>query len=566
MMIKQCRMIGVVTLIILLCLSVNYNTKSLAQIDESKSISDSNETCVSLPIGKVIGCVDEAGERISAQSFDLLDDETFVIGDTINHQILIVKNNEVEKSIPIPEHIGIGSILVKDNCIYVLDNLRNLEDEKILYKLSLDGRISEEIAIPLNEMTALYVKSKNGAVLDKIYRHIEYIRTNKDNDIVFVYSNGEGYKLNKNSVFIKENETHIKCLDDKNVLNQSNKTELDTNNIIPYEIDIDGKTLKTKAYNEITGCEIIKNDDKETYILCYEAMKNGNVDYILKKFNMAGEEDGYIKIDNKDYYRINDKFKVTDKGEIYIASTTASFFEIKKVELNKGYINEIPKITKEILKDDFDKTSATEKFPVSTNVTLHHVYREDISGYALDYINHDWYFKLDNKNGPTGTLIGTLPSWISALTSDQWVTGIPYCWGGCMTLDYYDSKIEDSWQAGNVNTSGYYKSGTAGVDCSGFVWNCYEYDVRPDNGYAKIEDAFSELESTSDLEYMDVCRVPGHYVLYRYTEPSNPDKFYTYESTKAVKGGICASHRRYFSDGYDPYRYDGPIEYRNPEE
>jgi len=56
--------------------------------------------------------------------------------------------------------------------------------------------------------------------------------------------------------------------------------------------------------------------------------------------------------------------------------------------------------------------------------------------------------------------------------------------------------------AGNVNCKGNYKTGTAGLDCAGFVSACAElgarystYDIKEDHSYSIDK---------SDLQYMDI--------------------------------------------------------------
>ncbi|MBR4588631.1 MAG: S-layer homology domain-containing protein [Lachnospiraceae bacterium] len=103
-----------------------------------------------------------------------------------------------------------------------------------------------------------------------------------------------------------------------------------------------------------------------------------------------------------------------------------------------------------------------------------------------------WTLSAANRAG--GYAI-TIPDWIKAVPSlPAIVTGVPYCWGGCMTTLDYITKINAGFQAGNVDiyTTYSYVYGTAGVDCSGLASKVYNLSTYANTtafynaGYTKI--------------------------------------------------------------------------------
>ena len=126
-------------------------------------------------------------------------------------------------------------------------------------------------------------------------------------------------------------------------------------------------------------------------------------------------------------------------------------------------------------------------YNVSADTVQTPITRTQAEQRALNMINLTWTYSKDiNGNiGSTNANSVTQPNQYSNLTTAQ-VTGIPYDWGGQDGLD--SNSIGTPWTnfldaiskgafAGNVNTTAgnSYVTGTAGIDCSGFVQACFQY-------------------------------------------------------------------------------------------
>lgn len=198
---------------------------------------------------------------------------------------------------------------------------------------------------------------------------------------------------------------------------------------------------------------------------------------------------------------------------------------------------------------------------------------------ALNMINIKWTYSSD-KNGtmdPKYTDLVTSPKQFNNVTTAEF-TGIPYDWGGQDSLDSFS--IDSPWanfldaidkgaHAGNVNTeAGYgYISGTAGIDCSGFVqatFNIKDYKLSTSTLFNKY---FTEI-NLNDLKHMDILDKPcDHVVIFdKWGTLNGVYGAFTYESTTDdIYGGIQGTKKYFISmdeinKGYIPGRYVNIIE------
>ena len=83
---------------------------------------------------------------------------------------------------------------------------------------------------------------------------------------------------------------------------------------------------------------------------------------------------------------------------------------------------------------------------------------------AWTYVRHAWYCSTRNFATRNGS---QRPRYITSANRNY--TAVPYCWGGFDTTWSYNSAMSAGHSAGDINCTGTKRSGTAGVDCSGFV-------------------------------------------------------------------------------------------------
>ncbi|WDC83208.1 hypothetical protein PL321_10385 [Caloramator sp. mosi_1] len=105
------------------------------------------------------------------------------------------------------------------------------------------------------------------------------------------------------------------------------------------------------------------------------------------------------------------------------------------------------------------------------------------------------------------------------LKDGELVSGIPYCWGGYISLDMsnqpqiknFKDALDKGLVAGNINTNGGYKPLTAGLDCSGFVGAVYKLPIKVST--QMLDDYFHPIKF-EDLKPMDIINHKNTTFLY----------------------------------------------------
>lgn len=176
--------------------------------------------------------------------------------------------------------------------------------------------------------------------------------------------------------------------------------------------------------------------------------------------------------------------------------------------------------------------------------------RETVLDSAAAYAIHEW----------TSTEANTEASCTSGYTSDYSPgthVGLPYDWGGYVTLSEFDAQIAAGYAAGSHSSDGILECST-GVDCSGYlskIWGAGHYTTS----------SFSDI--TEDIAWDDIERADGindpgsHCLLFTHLSEGGWPVFYE-ASGSGEKVRINSSGGWSYVSGYQPIRYedidDGP--------
>jgi hypothetical protein len=109
------------------------------------------------------------------------------------------------------------------------------------------------------------------------------------------------------------------------------------------------------------------------------------------------------------------------------------------------------------------QVNPVEKLPLRT--------RAEMIATAKTFSEHKWTCSRSNLNAPCAKKVYH-PRW----TPGQQVQGIPYRWGGADSPGLFDRKLSQGLGAGSHSFDGVL-SCTTGVDCSGFVAQCWGLDA-----------------------------------------------------------------------------------------
>jgi uncharacterized protein YraI len=187
-------------------------------------------------------------------------------------------------------------------------------------------------------------------------------------------------------------------------------------------------------------------------------------------------------------------------------------------------------------------------------------------------INLKWNYSAA-KNGRTNSKVIMQPMQFQGVTSGKF-TGIPYNWGGNDSLDsktdyapwsnFLDA-INKGAYAGNVNTDyNYgYATGTAGIDCSGFIQSSFNIKSDTKLSTSTMFNRYFKKISVGELKHMDIVNKSAWHVAIfdRWGTLNGVNGAFTYEATPERKFGGIEGTKKYFMtldelrSGYVPGRY-----------
>ena len=211
------------------------------------------------------------------------------------------------------------------------------------------------------------------------------------------------------------------------------------------------------------------------------------------------------------------------------------------------------------------------KISPELKIKISSISRTEAYNRGMDIINYIWDYDF-SKNGSEREDSIELPSYLKEKKSKK-VSGIPYCWGGYISIDIsnqpdvknFGDAIVKGYTAGNVKSSGKYQYFTAGLDCSGFVSAVYNLPVKCST--QTFYQYFTKI-SMKDLKPMDIINCEKNHVLIFLGKSSDGNGIITmeesatreksvigYRSYDEIKKGIKGSP--YMAMRYKGIREDG---------
>jgi hypothetical protein len=165
---------------------------------------------------------------------------------------------------------------------------------------------------------------------------------------------------------------------------------------------------------------------------------------------------------------------------------------------------------------------------------VHQMSRTEAYTRGMEIINYVWDYNF-HRNGARNRADIELPFYLQNTQSKK-TSGIPYSWGGYISLDISNQKdvqnfeeaIAKGYTTGNVNSSGGYVDFTAGLDCSGFVSAVYNLPEKCST--QSLNQYFEEIE-LDELNPMDIFNSEGNHTFVYIKETPDKKGIITMEST-----------------------------------
>ncbi len=174
--------------------------------------------------------------------------------------------------------------------------------------------------------------------------------------------------------------------------------------------------------------------------------------------------------------------------------------------------------------------------------------RERILANAASFAEHLWTCSLDNQFGGTACH----SDWLCDYQADTTYLGLPYDWGGYVTLDEFEQDLIDGKGAGSHSEWGVLEC-TTGLDCSGYVSQVWE--VSHQNTYSM--DAVAHAIAADDLLPGDAWNKPhAHIVLWVRQAENGAPVFYEAAGRPVNKTQLTETQTWSYLEGYTPIRLD----------
>lgn len=385
----------------------------------------------------------------------------------MNKRVNVYKEGNFVYDIATPYTVYVRSMVVSQNVIYLMDY-----DAGKIYALDENGTLIKDIMIPANMesylMRKLYVQEDGSVWL--LYENNVDGNSSRGVDCSYLVDDLPSRKMNGIEGFTKdgtniynvlERDLHSASLGTDNLTtrNSENKIQINTTEILAdlRILDVDKNNCVLVDVFEMVDTSIIAGE------------------YTVRKYS-DNQCESIAVIDLQDYYFIpNNVLEVSESGEVYqikcfedeVQIVKKAFIDFENFETNIDNIKEASLALEAELNAGVDR-SMLQDAPNDLYTTIQN---------AMDCCDLSWTYKSENASNPNSATV-TVPNYLANASKPSTQTGIPYCWGG---FDGVSTSSSSAWSnfsgamnnkkfAGNVNTStGGYQSGTAGLDCSGFV-------------------------------------------------------------------------------------------------
>jgi len=501
----------IVALVCVLCMGIGLISVPAATAANNTEVA----TIMTIPYGGAdneLGAIPEQAGIIGeySKSF-IMDNNTCYILDQVKKRIAIYNEKGVYlNSIPLDFCNSPRDILLEKGEFYVLDI--NTLSSPVVYRIDSQGSVLAEYALPDTlkhfEVKGLSV-TKSGNVCITNDRYAEYELNNNTNTAVKT-SNG------RTSPY-RDKVWKLQMMNDKKMHLRS----------------LDGTVDNVLDINAVSaGAEIVGTDNAgNTYIVVGDMADTSLVivELTLRKFDKNGNQVGVVRLPlEQSIFYPKKAIDVKGNGDVYYMSVESDGVKIDKLSFGKSYkSNILEKQARQRAIEDKNSKNNTNLVSAAWNTRDTTITRADNMAYL------SWTYSSYNNVNPNPTNIKK-PTWLSSYGTK---TGIPYCWGGFDGTD--KSSAPSSWTnfidamnkkkfAGNINTStSGYQSGTAGLDCSGYVGAAVGYSTKPST--TKIYND-THAHTASERQMMDVYVKSGSHVLFFFVVKYDQTGISSYEA------------------------------------
>ena len=398
-----------------------------------------------------------------------------------------------------------------DNILYVLDRSKD-----VLVRLDLMTDTIDTIVLP-DTLEAMF---------------IEELYMNDDGKIVVVeesFGKTNNFVINGSSL-VRSAVTHNIQISDNSV-----SVQLGSNS---WQIDI------SNSFIQVAGVDASNN----LYLVVNEYVPNSSVtlfESTVRRYDSNGVLTGISLLNRDNWVATPMRYaKVNANGDAFALHCNEDSVVVSNVAFGLRYVSRMKQL--EAVAAIISKEQSV--LPTKSVTTLS---REQVRTRAVTMANTAWLLQRANRVYPENAAPPPYILLAQVPTTGLSMTGIPYCWGGMNgcdnagTAEYmksFASRItarygDNLYAAGNVRNAGLgYISGTAGLDCSGFVGSAYGMTVKRATSWF-LSNAGTVI-NRSELQPMDMLVKDGHIMLFVSVSTSGTYTIYDCTSTDSTNARV----------------------------
>ena len=521
-------------------------------------------------------------------SFYVVNDNEVYIADQYDKRINYYKNGILEKEILFPNVNFITDFYIANNEIFLLDDYF-FEAHRVndIICTDMDGNIKYRINIPND---SAFLEMKNTGNYDRRYRVRRiydingYITCEFSDSLNYIYKDSKWVKYADDDLQ-KNINTHMVTF------NKWSDSIIQMQGEIEY-VDV----IKT---NEdilvVSAGAVIKEEGSYSEMQCLYMINENGIRWVqpVKTYaNAIPNKQFFISEDNQIYQMYND-----ENNNTFISKLKPGEYSIRYSTSESDPKHDSNDISKNKI----------------TLASYSSITREQIEDRATEFLNHTWTFNC-YTNADDSILVGCtgessvcnlhqdyikLPSYLPQVKctnscNGHTATGIPYCWTGQCEMripanatythlqlyinegsEAFDDQISNGYYAGNATwgpnpqTPGTHNwlFRTAGVDCSGYVQVCFEYNDSAKincNWIKNTTDDFDSVSSLVNAKAMDLLVKTSHVMIIDEIEWNSTynqiNRVWVYECTTEGYDEVVYNDytpAEIASDGYSIRRYKG---------
>lgn len=475
----------------------------------------------------------DGGAADAPQSFDVRGDGAIYVVDTLNHRVLVYQRGALENTVRIPGEAAALDIQVTASG----DMWLWLSSEEVL-ELSLQGEILSRYTLPRD-------------------LPVSGISLARGKDLAIELANGEEVLL---SSLLSGNSTMKKGATTKEgkLYTAAKGTIVGT-----VEVSLDGNPMGNVEYpNGVGGVGLLGSNQGSLYVIEYDmADYSDDLQVLVEAFDGSGKRSGVTRLPYERITRVpRREALLAPNGEIYAMMLEPNRAVVYRITLGASFSQRFrhgPDLGVQESRHSGSNGLVPMVYPDAPTRTL-------IMGYANNMINYSWVYNGAPNPNPSTV---TQPNYLVGAAKGTPEVGIPYTWAG---FDSDITRSNSAWSnfgdainkgafAGNTNTkTSTWQSGTAGLDCSGFVGRAWTMTDRKRADTEVVQDGGSAI-TWSAVDVADAGDKWGSHILlfaakYDSTLSSIATKEESLDSPAKAKN-FSRTYSYLTTSGYSPYRF-----------